>query len=88
MLMLVQVEIMVRMEIFSIFMLYRQKHVCYICGGVEIIKGKKIGLSVDHCHKTLKVRGLLCGNCNRGLGLLQDNPDFLRKAADYIEKNK
>jgi hypothetical protein len=41
---------------------------------------------IDHCHKTRTVRGLLCGKCNVGLGYYDDNPAFLRKAADYIER--
>jgi hypothetical protein len=39
---------------------------------------------VDHCHSSLKVRGLLCPSCNLGLGKFKDNPDLLRKAADYL----
>lgn len=41
---------------------------------------------IDHCHSTSKVRGILCQNCNTGLGMFNDSPSNLRKAADYIEK--
>ena|SRR3990167_2152743 len=51
---------------------------CDICG----IKKEK--LDIDHCHKTNKVRGLLCGKCNRGLGMFMDNPELLEKAKKYI----
>jgi hypothetical protein len=44
-------------------------------------------LSVDHCHKTKKIRGLLCGNCNRGIGLFLDSPILLQKAIYYLEIN-
>lgn len=42
-------------------------------------------LCVDHDHETDKVRGLLCHNCNRGLGLLGDNIESLRRALRYLE---
>jgi len=45
-------------------------------------------LSVDHNHQTNKVRGLLCNSCNQGLGLFEENPEFLRNAAIYIEERK
>jgi hypothetical protein len=45
-------------------------------------------LCVDHCHRSLKVRGLLCHSCNLGIGKFCDNPVLLRKAALYIETNK
>lgn len=41
-------------------------------------------LHVDHCHKTNKIRGLLCGSCNRALGLFQDDPRVLEKAKEYV----
>ncbi|WP_442951576.1 endonuclease VII domain-containing protein [Paenibacillus sp. GYB004] len=42
---------------------------------------------VDHCHTTNKVRGVLCQRCNTTLGKVQDNPELLRKLADYLESH-
>jgi len=56
---------------------------CAICG-------KKLpaewghGVHIDHCHKTKKVRGLLCPKCNIGLGQFGDNSEHLLTAASYI----
>lgn len=41
-------------------------------------------LVVDHCHKTKKVRGILCEQCNTALGLFADNPEFLQSAINYL----
>lgn len=61
---------------------------CAICGAEEkdeVEVGRKIAkLCVDHCHKTNVIRGILCHNCNRSIGLLKDNPDILEKAASYL----
>lgn len=65
-----------------------QSNKCAICGldGFKICKDAKTLLVVDHCHSTGKVRGLLCHNCNRGLGLFQDNTEYLGAAIKYIER--
>jgi hypothetical protein len=62
---------------------------CGICGEKETNvhkSGTVWRLSVDHCHDTGKIRGILCNNCNRAIGLLKDNVQLLRKAADYLER--
>lgn len=59
-----------------------QKGVCAICKKSEPNKYKK--LAVDHCHKTGKVRGLLCSKCNNGLGKFDDNVALLTKAIKYL----
>lgn len=42
---------------------------------------------LDHCHKTMQVRGLLCSRCNVGLGQFQDDEKLLAKALNYIRNN-
>lgn len=67
-----------------------QDHGCAICGEKETsvdAKGAETFMPVDHCHKTGKIRELLCAACNKALGGFKDNPFLLRKAAEYIEKH-
>lgn len=68
-----------------------QDGVCAICKQPEVVKHHSTNevqcLTVDHDHATGLVRGLLCTKCNKGIGLLRDNPVFLRNAASYLEKN-
>lgn len=68
-------------------MLRRQNGVCAICGNEEttVIRGKVINLAVDHCHDTGKVRGLLCRECNQGIGCLDHDKDRLKRAVNYLE---
>lgn len=64
-------------------LLQNQNGVCAIC--------KQIctrALAVDHDHSTNKIRGLLCNNCNRGLGHLKDSITILKEATAYLEYYK
>lgn len=69
--------------------LHYQDYVCAICRKPETEKDGKTGetrrLQVDHDHDTGEARGLICGNCNRGLGGLQDSPDLLLRAYEYLK---
>lgn len=60
----------------------RQNGRCLICGTASE------DLVVDHDHETGKVRGLVDGRCNLMIGQALDNPDVLRAAAEYLEKNR
>jgi len=65
-------------------MLEAQDYKCAICGNEDEVEGRR--LAIDHCHTTGKIRGLLCGKCNRGLGLFYDNTTALAKAIEYLNK--
>lgn len=71
-------------------MLRQQNYVCAICKKEESfeLRGTKHSLAIDHCHKTGKIRGLLCRNCNQGLGLFHDNVEFLSQAIYYLNKDE
>lgn len=68
-----------------------QNYGCAICGQPETLKhqtGVLRNLAVDHNHSTGEIRGLLCDKHNRGLGLFQDNVEYLKKAIQYLENKK
>ena len=59
-----------------------QNGACAICG---VVPEK---LHVDHCHKTGKVRQLLCHKCNLGIGYFADSPEIMGKAIQYIKRHQ
>ena len=59
-----------------------QDYRCAICGMISFDRV----LHIDHCHTTNKVRGLLCNNCNSGLGMFRDELNILIAAANYLIK--
>lgn len=63
----------------------KQNHKCAICGNEEMNNTNKV-LCVDHNHITGKVRALLCGLCNTGLGNFLDNKVLLKNAIKYLNK--
>ena len=52
---------------------------CDLCGAEET-------MHADHCHATGVIRGFLCRACNVGLGHFKDDPELMRRAAEYIER--
>lgn len=68
-------------------MLEEQGGVCRICGNAETATtptGRSKALAVDHCHKSNRVRGLLCDACNKGLGAFEDDVVRLTAAIKYL----
>ncbi len=63
----------------------KQAGKCAVCGRHQVELGK--GLYVDHCHTTGTVRGLLCSNCNTGIGLFKDSIEIFYQAIGYLERN-
>ena len=70
-------------------MLEKQNSLCAICKQPETQLKKKYNkvkmLSIDHCHSTGKIRGLLCHKCNTGLGSFQDSETILSSAINYLK---
>lgn len=69
-------------------LLIKQDYKCAICKNPETIMSRKRdkvkSLSIDHCHKTKKIRGLLCHKCNTSLGAFMDNIELLKNAIQYL----
>lgn len=65
-------------------MLEEQGGGCYVCGKEP---EERKALHIDHDHDTGKVRGLLCANHNRGLGLFNDDPMLIIKTLEYLVRN-
>lgn len=63
-------------------MLLEQQSCCPLCSTVLDDTA-----SVDHCHTTGKVRGLLCKQCNMGLGMFYDNIETFERIIDYLKRN-
>jgi len=72
-------------------MFEKQKGLCEICNRPETRKGASgdvSRLAVDHCHRSLKIRGLLCHDCNTGLGKFYDDITLLKKAIEYLKEHE
>lgn len=63
--------------------LAKQEGKCALCGSTEA-KGRWGVFNVDHCHETGALRGLLCNDCNTGLGKLGDTVESLARATAYL----
>jgi hypothetical protein len=68
-----------------VYLIESQENKCAICQISLDITGR---ICIDHDYETGKVRSILCNKCNSGLGMFNDIPDLLRKAANYIEMHK
>ena len=66
--------------------LLAQHEQCAICGTTDWNGKGPQGPQVDHCHKTKRVRGVLCNNCNQGLGRFKDRIDLLEAAITYLRR--
>ncbi len=67
-------------------LLVAQNERCAICN--KHISEFNIAFAIDHNHRTGCIRGLLCTNCNRGIGYLQDSQDILAKAIAYLKRER
>lgn len=68
-------------------MLEKQHGKCACCGRSNSKSGRYAPLFVDHDHKTGKIRGLLCHQCNIALGMLGDSQDRIEQLLAYIRTN-
>jgi hypothetical protein len=63
--------------------LQTQKNRCPIC--LDVLNHSR--MHVDHCHRSNKIRGLLCFNCNLALGHLKDNEETAARASSYLKRH-
>lgn len=68
--------------------LKQQNGVCACCGAKESKDVRSTRFAVDHDHVTKKIRGLLCGHCNKGLGYFMDDIQKLQLAIEYLQKSR
>lgn len=69
-------------------LLAQQNYSCKICGTKKPGRKDVKRFAVDHCHKTNKIRGLLCMACNTAIGLLNEDPKFFDAAQSYLRENR
>lgn len=72
-------------------LLEKQNYCCGVCGKKfprKIDRVKNRNIQLDHCHKTKKVRGILCSSCNVGIGMLNEDVSILLKAIAYLKKGR
>lgn len=68
-------------------LLLSQNSKCAICKASETGRKKQKHFPVDHDHKTGKIRGLLCDQCNKGLGHFKDDPEIMERAIQYVKRS-
>jgi|GEM_PF-1822130 len=63
---------------------------CLICHSIDggTRHGRKKRMAVDHCHKTGKIRGILCPRCNLAIGLFREHPGSLQRAFLYLQNKR
>jgi len=93
-------ELLVRMRECSLWRAYKitqkdyeriledQNFKCAICLSNEPGRRLQNYFSIDHCHDTGRIRGLLCDQCNKGLGHFRDNVLFLKSAIEYLQRSQ
>lgn len=67
-------------------LLDKQGGKCSICS--ILLEGTSLRAVVDHCHIKGHVCGILCQNCNSGIGFLQDNATIIKEALKYVERTR
>jgi hypothetical protein len=64
-------------------MVAQQNGICAVC--LKVPEKGRMGLCIDHDHRRRKLRSLLCGRCNLGVGNFKDDSAALRRAGDYVD---